>query len=96
MIKRILQPLTIYDMNTTLDIKNHSVLVHPVKFTLKVLRNLLKLSAISSFCLSRNHIGITVGFRTQRESAKITEKISKTLGVDFEKVDHKIIIFYFP
>ena len=34
-----------------------------------------------------------MGFRTQRESTKITEKISKTLGVDFEKVDFKIIIF---
>ena len=30
---------------------------------------------------------------TQKKSAKITEKISKTLGVDFEKVDFKIIIF---
>ena len=28
-----------------------------------------------------------------KKSAKITEKISKTLGVDFEKVDFKIIIF---
>ena len=28
-----------------------------------------------------------MGLRTQRKSAKITEKISKTLGVDFEKVD---------
>ena len=26
----MLQPLTTYDMNTTLEIKNHSVLVHPV------------------------------------------------------------------
>ena len=34
-----------------------------------------------------------MGFRTQRKSAKITEKISKILGVDFEKVDFKIIIF---
>ena len=34
-----------------------------------------------------------MGFRTQRKSAKITEKISKALGVDFEKVDLKIIIF---
>ena len=34
-----------------------------------------------------------MGLRTQRKSAKITEKISKTLGVDFEKVDFKIIIF---
>ena len=34
-----------------------------------------------------------MGFRTQRESAKITEKISKTLGDDFEKVDFKIMIF---
>ena len=34
-----------------------------------------------------------MGLRTQRKSAKITKKISKTLGVDFEKVDFKIIIF---
>ena len=51
---------------------------------------------ILTFCLSRNHIRITMGFRTQRESAKITEKISKTFDVDFEKVDFKIIIFYCP
>ena len=49
--------------------------------------SLRKLSVILTFSLSRNHS------RTQRKSAKTTEKISKTLGVDFEKVDFKIIIF---